>query len=147
MSSQDIHSIQIVPGSPRRLLACTNNDLNLSVDEGQTWVPQGVAAKFGNGYCRSLSGSSADPNLVFLGNGNGPPGTLGTLQISRDGGVTWAAASLPVVPNSTIWDVAICADVVFAISINGYVYRSVDKGVTWAKCRHEFGEVRTIAVV
>src|SRR5262249_27529663 len=39
LSSQDIHGIVIVPrdGRPHRLLASTNNDLNLSDDGGETW--------------------------------------------------------------------------------------------------------------
>ena len=37
LSSQDLHDFAVVPGSPRTLLASTNNDLNLSNDEGKTW--------------------------------------------------------------------------------------------------------------
>ena len=62
-----------------------------------------------------------------IGNGNGPPGTAGALQISRDAGRSWRQAPLAPPPNSTIWCFATHAgdpDLLFCASINGYVYRS-----------------------
>lgn len=44
LSSRDLHALVIVPaaqGQARRLLASTNNDLNVS-DDGQTWRPLGL---------------------------------------------------------------------------------------------------------
>jgi photosystem II stability/assembly factor-like uncharacterized protein len=149
LSSQDIHALAIVPGQPRTLLAATNNDLNLSQDEGATWQPQHVQARFPHAYCRGLQIRLDDPQTVFLGNGNGPPGTSGTLQVSGDGGRTWRAAALPTPPNSTIWTFAANAatpGLLFCASVNGYLYRSEDGGATWAKCPHEFGEVRSLAL-
>lgn len=149
LSSQDIHALALVPGSPRRLFACTNNDLNLSTDEGRTWQPQNVKEKFPHGYCRGLQAKADDPRTLFLGNGNGPPGTTGSLQVSKDGGETWRQAALPVPPNSTLWTFGVSAAfpaLVFAAAINGYLYRSEDGGETWTKCRHEFGEIRALAI-
>jgi photosystem II stability/assembly factor-like uncharacterized protein len=146
MSSPDIHSLVILPGS---LLATTNNDLNLSVDGGETWQPQDVRARFGNGYCRGLLAKADDPSVVFLGNGNGPPGSMGTLQVSRDAGRTWSAATLPTPPNSTIWTFATSAaapDRMFAASVLGQLYRSDNGGASWQRCPHEFGEIRTVAI-
>jgi photosystem II stability/assembly factor-like uncharacterized protein len=150
LSSQDIHAFAIVPGTPRRLVASTNNDLNLSEDEGRNWRPQNVKALFPSGYCRGLQQREDDPRTLFLGNGNGPPGTVGSVQISKDGGATWSSASLPQEPNSTIWTFAThpaLPDLLFAGSVNGYLYRSEDGGASWAKCRHEFGELRSLAIV
>ncbi|HJT78764.1 MAG TPA: hypothetical protein VJ739_16285, partial [Gemmataceae bacterium] len=44
LSSQDIHALVIVPesGGGRRMLASTNNDVNLSTDGGATWQPLGL---------------------------------------------------------------------------------------------------------
>lgn len=150
LSSQDIHDFAIVPGTPRTLLASTNNDLNLSRDEGRSWVPQNVKSQFPNAYCRGLKQREDDPSTLFLGNGNGPPGTVGSLQISPDGGKTWQQASLPQTPNSTIWTFAThpaLPNLLFAASVNGYLYRSEDGGKTWTKSSHEFGEVRSIALL
>jgi photosystem II stability/assembly factor-like uncharacterized protein len=150
LSSTDIHGLAIVPGTPRTLFATTNNDLNRSQDDGETWTPQQVKQFFPHGYCRGIIAKADDPQTLFLGNGNGPPGTTGSLQVSRDGGATWQQAALPQTPNSTIWTFAVtsaCPDLVFAASVNGYLYRSRDAAATWQKCAHEFGEVRTLAVV
>ncbi len=150
LSSQDLHDFAVVPGSPRTLLASTNNDLNLSNDEGKTWQPQNVRASFPNAYCRGLLPKADDPYTLFLGNGNGPPGTVGSLQVSRDGGQSWQMANLPQTPNSTIWMFAThpaLPNLIFAASVNGYVYRSEDGGASWVKCSHEFGELRSLALV
>jgi len=82
--------------SAETVLASTNNDLNLSMDEGRTWQPQNVKAQFPWAYCRGVIQKADDPSTLFVGNGNGPPGSAGAVQISRDGGKTWRAASLPV---------------------------------------------------
>ena len=150
LSSTDIHGLAIVPGTPRKIFATTNNDLNLSLDEGETWTPQQVKQVFPHGYCRGIVTKSDDPRTLFVGNGNGPPGTTGSLQVSRDGGETWQQAALPQTPNSTIWTFAVSPaspDLVFAASINGDLYRSQDGATTWQKCAHEFGEVRTLALI
>jgi photosystem II stability/assembly factor-like uncharacterized protein len=150
LSSTDIHGLAIVPGVPRSLFATTNNDLNLSQDDGETWTPQQVKQSFPHGYCRGIVAKADDPRTLFLGNGNGPPGTTGSVQVSRDGGATWRQATLPQTPNSTIWTFGISpadAELVFAASINGYLYHSRDGATTWQKCAHEFGEVRSLAVV
>jgi photosystem II stability/assembly factor-like uncharacterized protein len=150
LSSTDIHGLAIVPGVPRAVFATTNNDLNLSHDDGETWTPQQVKQIFPHGYCRGIVAKADDPRTLFLGNGNGPPGTTGSLQVSRDGGATWQQVVLPQMPNSTIWTFGVSpdsSDLVFAASVNGYLYRSRDSATTWQKCAHEFGEVRTLALV
>ena len=149
MSSPDIHALAFFPDEPGQMLASTNNDLNLSVDGGATWQPQNVEAKFPKRYCRGLLVNSNAPSVVLVGNGDGPPGTMGTLQISRDAGRTWQAAELPTAPNSTMWTFAASPenlDLLFAACVLGYLYRSEDGGATWRKCRHEFGEIRSLAV-
>jgi photosystem II stability/assembly factor-like uncharacterized protein len=149
LSSPDIHGLVVLPGPPKTLLASTNNDLNLSVDEGRTWQPQNVKAQFPWAYCRGIMQKADDPNTLFVGNGNGPPGTAGALQISRDGGRTWQAASLPVPPNSTVWTFANAASVsseILCATVHGYVYRSQDSGETWSKLAREFGEIRSLAL-
>ena len=150
LSSTDIHGLAIVPGTPRSVYATTNNDLNVSHDDGETWIPQQVKRFFPHGYCRGIVAGAADPKTLLLGNGNGPPGTTGTLQVSRDGGATWQQAALPQMPNSTVWTFTVdpaAPSLVFAASINGYLYRSRDGATTWQKCAHEFGEVRALALV
>ncbi len=148
LSSQDIHSLAIVPGpGPRRILATTNNDLNVSTDEGKTWQPQEVGRRFDWSYCRGLAQKADDPGVLFLGNGDGPPGRIGALWRSTDAGRSWVRASLPCVPNSTVWGFAVHPaqpSLVLAYTVSGEVYRSSDGGDSWDKLPREFGEIRAL---
>ncbi|HVX10658.1 MAG TPA: hypothetical protein VHC22_05720 [Pirellulales bacterium] len=149
LSSADIHGLAIVPRGDRRvLLATTNNDLNISHDDGHTWQPQKVGRQFGYDYCRGLVQRPDRPEVLFLGNGDGPPGSIGAAWRSLDGGGSWHKLALPVVPNSTIWDFAFnpaSPDNVYAYSVSGEVYHSADGGERWRKLPREFGEIRAIA--
>jgi hypothetical protein len=149
LSSQDIHGLVIVPdGRGRRMLASTNNDLNVSTDDGATWQPQELGKTLPLPYFRGLGQKAGAPEVVFLGNGDFPPGSTGVVARSTDGGRTWQTATMPGRANSTIWNFAThAADpaLVYAASVSGEVYRSTDGGASWAKLEREFGEVRALA--
>ncbi|HET6880242.1 MAG TPA: hypothetical protein VFI31_08810 [Pirellulales bacterium] len=149
LSSADIHGLAIVARDGRRvMLATTNNDLNISYDDGQTWQPQEIGKQFGHSYCRGLVQRPDRAEVLFLGNGDGPPGSVGAAWRSLDGGQRWHKLPLPGVPNSTIWDFAInpsLPDNVYAYSVSGEVYHSPDGGDCWTKLAHEFGEIRSLA--
>jgi photosystem II stability/assembly factor-like uncharacterized protein len=150
LSSRDIHSIVVVPGpgGSRRLLAATNNDLNLSSDDGETWQPIEIGKQLPWSYCRGMTQLAGQPNVVFLGNGDGPPGTVGVVARSADGGDHWEAAKMPGQANSTLWTFAVhpaVPDRVYAASVSGEVYRSEDGGRVWQKLAREFGEIRALA--
>jgi len=148
LSSLDIHGLAVVPApTGRRILATTNNDLNVSTDEGRTWQPQEVSRHFDWAYCRGLAQKADDANVLFLGNGDGPPGQVGALRRSADGGRTWAQADLPCVPNSTVWGFATHPaepQRILAYTVSGEVYISGDAGFNWDKVRREFGEIRAL---
>jgi photosystem II stability/assembly factor-like uncharacterized protein len=151
LSSHDIHSLVVVPArgsKPRRLLAATNNDLNLSEDDGQSWRPLDIRKQAPRAYCRSLAQIVGHPERVLLGVGDGPPGWSGFIVVSEDGGDNWRAAVLPGPANSTVWNFATHpADpsLVYASSVSGEVYRSEDAGASWVKLAREFGEIRSLA--
>jgi photosystem II stability/assembly factor-like uncharacterized protein len=150
LSSRDIHALAILPadGRPGRMLAATNNDLNLSSDGGETWRPLGVGRELPWFYCRALAQPVGRPEVVLLGTGDGPPGSVGLVARSADGGTHWQAARMPGQANSTIWNFAVHAadpDLVYASSVSGEVYRSTDGGASWEKLAREFGEIRALA--
>jgi photosystem II stability/assembly factor-like uncharacterized protein len=150
LSSRDIHALAVVPESdkPKRILAATNNDLNRSVDNGATWEPLHVQQALPWSYCRTLAQPCGAPDVIFLGNGNGPPGSAGVVGRSSDGGDTWRAATMPGLANSTIWNFAVHAadpDLIYASSVSGEVYFSRDCGLSWSKLAREFGEIRALA--
>lgn len=148
LSSKDIHDITIIPGSNKRWLASTNNDVNLSTDDGATWKPLGLGKVLPSPYFRGMGQKSGQPNVIFLGNGDAPPGTVGTVARSTDAGETWQVMRMPGKANSTIWNFAVNAadpELIYASSVSGEVYRSTDGGSSWEKLAREFGEIRALA--
>jgi photosystem II stability/assembly factor-like uncharacterized protein len=149
LSSRDIHGMAIVlNGNSKRILASTNNDLNVSIDDGGTWQPQHVGKWLPWSYCRGMGQKCGNSEVIFLGNGDGPPGTIGTIGRSTDGGVTWHEPKMPGRSNSTIWNFATHPadpELVYASSVSGEVYRSTDGGASFEKLAREFGEIRQIA--
>ncbi|CAI8029873.1 hypothetical protein GBAR_LOCUS16954 [Geodia barretti] len=53
LSSLDIHGLCVVPGSPKTIIAATNNDVCVTTDMGQQWTPLNVKAHYPWPYCRA----------------------------------------------------------------------------------------------
>lgn len=149
LSSQDIHAVLVPPvNGKRRLLAATNNDLNASDDEGQSWTPLKIGASMPHSYCRTVAARLDRPEVALLGNGDAPPGSTGVVGISTDGGTTWKPAEMPGPANSTIWNFATHRSdplLIYASSVSGLVFRSTDGGQSWSRLPREFGEIRALA--
>jgi photosystem II stability/assembly factor-like uncharacterized protein len=148
----DIHGLALRPGRPAALFATSPFGIATSTDEGESWSYH-YFPKFhpedARSYCRGIAFKADDPNVMFVGNGDSIPGLTGAIQISRDGGRSWSAASLPVEPNSVIYWFAThpaLPDVIVAASLYGYVYVSEDGGASWSKRKREFGEIRALAL-
>ena len=89
-------------------------------DEGESWDYHFFPKHHeddGVSYCRAVVVKADDPDVMFVANGDGIPGTH---------------------PQR--------ADVVVAVSLYGYVYVTEDAGDSWNKLEREFGEVRAVAV-
>jgi hypothetical protein len=151
LSSQDIHSFAIVPASPkrpRRILAATNNDVNISDDDGDHWRKLELGKRLPRAYYRGMAQVVGRPERLLLGIGDGPPGWSGFIALSDDAGDNWRVAEIPGPANSTIWNFATHpADpsLIFASSVSGQLYRSTDAGSSWTKLPREFGEIRALA--
>ncbi len=146
----DIHGLARVAG--RATYATSPFGLAASVDEGESWDYHYFPKHHeddGISYCRQVVVKADDPDVMFVANGDGIPGTVGTVQRTRDGGRSWESASLPVCPKSVVYGLGTHpqrADVVVAASLYGYVYVTEDAGDSWRKLDKEFGEVRSVAV-
>lgn len=144
LASEDVHGLCVLDagGGKRRILATTNKGLHESHDDGATFELRPLASPWQ--YTRTVK-PRADGAMLFLTNGNGPPGDDGRLLVSRDGGATWGEGGLPGKLNSTVWDVATHpADpaLLLAVTNLGQLFRSTDGGGSWTKLRRELGEVR-----
>lgn len=150
LSSRDIHALAFAASGNGRwnMLAATNNDLNLSTDRGEKWQPLQIGKVMPWSYCRTLGQPVGRMNELLLGNGDGPPGSAGLICRSIDGGRTWAPARMPGRANSTIWNFAVHSadpNLIYAASVSGEIYRSIDAGQSWVKLAREFGEIRALA--
>jgi photosystem II stability/assembly factor-like uncharacterized protein len=152
-SSTDVHGVAISPGSPGKVLVTTPDGVWTSSDQGQSWrlhaFPK-FAERDRVSYCRGVAVKTDNPDVLFVANGNDVPGDVGAIQISRDGGLSWQRAALPVEPNSTIYWFAVnpfLPDVIIANSMFGYLYVSGDGGASWNKLRRELSEIRGLALM
>jgi photosystem II stability/assembly factor-like uncharacterized protein len=145
--SIDVHGITVTRDAAgrKRVLASTNRGLHVSDDRGATWNLQALDSPWQ--YTRGIVTRADDPSIVFLANGNGPPGNDGRLRRSLDGGQTWTDVGLPGHVNSTPWCIATHRSnplLIFACTNLGQVFRSTDGGDAWTRLPHEFGELRSL---
>ena len=143
----DIHGV-VVSGST--VLVITPVEIFASDNVGESWRPLGVQDHFPMPYCRGIALKSDDPNVVFVGNGNGAAGDNGTLQRSKDLGETWETLPLPIEPNTPVWTFAMNRadpELMLTCSHYGQVFATEDGGDSWRKMRREFSETRALAWV
>jgi photosystem II stability/assembly factor-like uncharacterized protein len=145
--SGDVHGLAVIalPGGGKALLATTNRGLHRSEDNGESWQLQDLPAPWP--YTRGVVPRADGSGVVFLANGNGPPGNDGFLLRSRDHGRTWQDAKLPGALDSSVWCIATDpADpmLVFVGTNLGELFRSTDGGESWVRLPHVFGELRAL---
>jgi len=146
--TDDIHGFGFVHGAPagQRLFATTNKGLHASADAGTSWALALLESPWQ--YTRSIVQRADRSGVVFLTNGNGPPGTGGKLFRSRDHGTHWENVALPVELESSLYFLATnAADpaLVFAATNLGQIFRSRDGGDRWTVLPRRLPEVRAIA--
>jgi photosystem II stability/assembly factor-like uncharacterized protein len=145
--SRDVHGILAIRdgnGHPV-VFATTNMGFHRSDDQGASWNLQQLDAPWQ--YTRSVVQHPTDGSMIFVTAGNGPPGNDGRLLRSRDYGRTFETSPLPLPINSTVWCLVADPsnpDVLFACTNLGRVFRSDDRGDSWKKLDHEFGELRAL---
>ena len=145
--SGDVHGLAVMrlKGGGKALFATTNRGLHRSEDDGETWALQELPSPWP--YTRSVVPRADDSGVIFVTNGNGPPGNDGFLLRSRDYGRTWEDAKLPGALESTVWCVATNPTdpmLLFACTNLGEVFRSEDGGERWTRLPHIFGELRAL---
>src|SRR5262249_45745285 len=102
--SADIHGMTVVKNGSTSILAATNQGLHGSRDRGASWTFQKLDSPWQ--YTRTVAARLDDSGVLFLTNGDGPPGTIGRLLRSRDHGKTWQDCGLPGEVQSTVYPIA-----------------------------------------
>jgi photosystem II stability/assembly factor-like uncharacterized protein len=145
--SEDIHDVTALRDGERLLYAATNHGLHVSADDGETWRLQPLDSRAQ--YTRSVT-PRADGAVLFLCNGDGPPGSWGRLLRSRDCGRHWEDAGLPGSVESAAWLVATNPadpELLFASTALGQYFRSTDGGESWVALPRRLAETRALAWV
>jgi photosystem II stability/assembly factor-like uncharacterized protein len=147
MMSNDIHGICIVQGldGKKVIYVTTNVGLHRSEDNGLNWVFVPLDSPWQ--YTRSIIKDVDLPNVIWLCNGNGPPGSEGKIWKSIDYGYSWSEVFVTEKFNSTPWCFALDQfhpELMFIGTNLGQIYTSLDHGDTWNKLSHEFGEIRSL---
>lgn len=145
----DIHGLAISTGKPNKVLVATPDALWSSTDNGATWSSHEFNFVGQRGaYTRGVAVKPDNPDVIFVGNGNIVFGDKGEVQRSKDGGRTWEALPLPVMPNSTVYGFGTNRadpNIIVTNSLYGYIYVSTDGGDSWKKTARELTEIRAIA--
>jgi len=144
--TQDIHGFTVVNDGGRTLLATTNAGLHVSRNDGESWAMQPIRSDWQ--YTRSIVERPDGSGVMFMTNGDGPPGTAGRLFRSRDHGATWEEVALPTEPESSVYFLAVNKSdpkLVYAAATLGQIWRSTDGGESWSPLRRRLGEIRAIA--
>jgi photosystem II stability/assembly factor-like uncharacterized protein len=151
----DMHDVAIGQTSDARraLFAATPIGFFASEDDGTSWrctrYPVDGAYEASLFYSRSLHVNPAEPATVLCGVGRRPPdhGSLGGINRSTDGGLTWRPVS-PVL-RSVVWKMAAHPDdpnFVVAVTLFGQILTSADGGKHWQLAEREFGEIRGVCI-
>jgi photosystem II stability/assembly factor-like uncharacterized protein len=146
--TEDIHGFAVVKNGTGkvRLFATTCDGIHMSMDAGATWTLGPIDSPWQ--YTRTLRQRADGSGVVFVTNGNGPPGTSGRLFRSRDLGSTWENITMPVQLESSMYFMATNpADpsLIFAATNLGQIFRSRDGGETWSVLGRRLPEVRAMA--
>ena len=145
MDAKDIHRLAVGKNGVRRVFAATDRGFYVSNDNGESWEKDLVDSP--SDYMRAVVPRADQGGVIFLTNGDGPPGSWGRLMRSRDYGSHWEQAWLPGEVQSTVWSVAthpVDPKLLFASSRLGQNYRSEDGGETWTALKRRLGEIRHV---
>jgi photosystem II stability/assembly factor-like uncharacterized protein len=146
MKSQDIHGFAFLNNGARVLFATTDAGLHVSRDDGASWTMRPIQSEWQ--YTRSIIERPDRTGVMFMTNGNGPPGTSGRLFRSRNYGNDWENAGLPGEVESSVYFLAANpADpkLIYAAATLGQIYRSTDGGESWTALKRRLGEIRGLA--
>lgn len=143
--TDDIHGFAMVRNGSRKIFAATNKGLHFSHDDGVNWNFQRIDSPWQ--YTRDIVPRADNSGVMFLTNGDGPPGTDGRLHRSRDFGAHWEQAPLPSEIQSSVYFLATNPadpNLIFVATNLGQLFRSADGGESWIALKRRLGEIRCL---
>ncbi len=142
----DIHGFGMIrKGDEPVLFATTNEGLYRSTDHGLHWEMLPLESKWQ--YTRQIVARQDGSGVMYVTNGNGPPGTSGKLFRSKDFGSTWDNVPLPAELESSLYFLAVHPSdpkLIFAAANLGQMFRSIDGGMSWTALQRRLPEVRAL---
>lgn len=150
LERSDIHAVHILPGPPRTVVVMADFCVYVTHDDAASWTAMPATKTFGWRYARSMELHQADPNVLFMGMGDGTPGTKSAIFRSADLGDNWQRQEVAIRPSSTIWSIgshAADADMMLFGTKYGDLYSSADGGANWDKQWRTFPEITAVAWV
>ena len=138
----DVHSILTHPGSADLVYAPTGGGFYLSRNGGKMWELRYEC------YCRAVWVDPADPDHLILGPADNVDAN-GRIEQSRDGGLTWQAASMGLkVPwrRHMVERFTEVGEGLLAVLSNGEVLFADFDGLEWRPILEEAPDVRAITV-
>ena len=145
--NSDVHSIAVLRGPPKTIVVMVVNALYSSTDDGKTWTETITRDHFGIYYSRVLATKPGSDHDLFMGIGDGTPGSTSLFLRSADCGTTWTNVPFPVQPNSTLWAIGTNPsdpNLLLAGTKYGDLFRSADGGYSWRKEWREFSEITDV---
>ncbi len=145
LTSEDIHGLAVINDGKRQVFATTDNGVHISHDDGESWQVQTFDSP--SPYTRAIVPRTGNDGVLFMTNGDGPPGSWGRLYRSSDLGQHWDRVALPGSVDSSMWSIAVnSADpkLMFASASLGQIYRSTDGGENWTVLKRRLGEIRHV---
>jgi len=146
--NSDVHSIVVFPGTPKTIVTVVVNALYRSTDGGETWARTDVKDSWGIYYSRIALRKPGSDRELFLGIGDGTPGTTSLFFRSTDRGATWLNAPFPLQPNSCLWALganSVDPNFILAGTKYGHLFSSDNGGQSWRKEWREFSEITDTA--
>jgi photosystem II stability/assembly factor-like uncharacterized protein len=146
MKSQDIHGFAMLRDGGRVLYATTDAGLHVSRDNGASWAMQPIDSAWQ--YTRSIVERPDKTGVMFMTNGDGPPGTAGRLFRSRNHGADWQNVNLSGEAESSVYFLAVNPadpNLIYAAATLGQIWRSTDGGERWTSLKRRLGEIRALA--
>jgi photosystem II stability/assembly factor-like uncharacterized protein len=137
----DVHSIEVHPNNPERVMAPTGGGFYGSTDGGETWN-----CLYDNCYVRAVWLDPANPAYMILGPSNGPDGSSGRIEVTADGGQNWQRLAGPWAQNMVERFVQVDHSL-FAIMSGGDLYEASLGTLSWNPVLEEVGGINDLCAM